>query len=82
MEENLLSVDAIDDDEKLQRKVLLSSTEMGSREPPDMWTKDYIGFYSSYGAIGLVYGMGPTIIPFCASLATFLSASHPSLSVG
>ena len=64
-EEILLGAEGNDDDLKLQTKVLLSSSTERP-QPPDMWSKDFIGFYSSYGAIGLVYGMGPTIIPFCA----------------
>ena len=32
---------------------------------PDMWSKDYIGLYSQYAAVGLLYGMTGTLNSFC-----------------
>jgi hypothetical protein len=43
----------IDDSEYLVSKV------------PDMWSKNYIGLYSQYAAVGLLYGSSGTLLPFC-----------------
>lgn len=32
---------------------------------PDMWSKHYIGLYSQYAAVGLLYGSSGTLLPFC-----------------
>jgi hypothetical protein len=32
---------------------------------PDMWSFYYIGLYSQYAAVGLLYGMIGTLLPFC-----------------
>lgn len=32
---------------------------------PDMWSKNYIGLYSQYAAVGLLYGSSGTLLPFC-----------------
>lgn len=32
---------------------------------PDMWSKSYIGLYSQYAAVGLLYGSSGTLLPFC-----------------
>jgi hypothetical protein len=32
---------------------------------PDMWSFYYIGLYSQYAAVGLLYGMVGTLLPFC-----------------
>jgi len=38
-----------------------------SKEPlPDMWSRNYIGLYCQYAAVGLIYGSTGTLIPFCA----------------
>ena len=38
-----------------------------SKQPlPDMWSRDYIGLYCQYAAVGLIYGSTGTLIPFCA----------------
>jgi len=38
-----------------------------SKEPlPDLWSRDYIGLYCQYAAVGLIYGSTGTLIPFCA----------------
>jgi arginine/serine-rich splicing factor 1/9 len=34
-------------------------------EVPNMWSKHYIGLYSQYAAVGLLYGSSGTLIPFC-----------------
>lgn len=34
-------------------------------ELPDMWSWNYIGLYSQYAAVGLLYGMIGTLLPFC-----------------
>lgn len=34
-------------------------------EVPNMWSKEYIGLYSQYAAVGLLYGSSGTLIPFC-----------------
>lgn len=34
-------------------------------EVPNMWSKDYIGLYSQYAAVGLLYGSSGTLLPFC-----------------
>ena len=33
---------------------------------PDMWSKNYIGLYSQYAAVGLLYGTSGTWYPFCS----------------
>lgn len=33
---------------------------------PDMWSRNYIGLYCQYAAVGLIYGSTGTLIPFCA----------------
>lgn len=37
----------------------------GKREIPNMWSRDYIGLYSQYAAVGLLYGSAGTLLPFC-----------------
>ena len=32
---------------------------------PNMWSKDYIGLYAQYAAVGLLYGMTGTLNSFC-----------------
>lgn len=32
---------------------------------PDMWSWEYIGLYSQYASVGLLYGSTGTLIPFC-----------------
>ncbi len=32
---------------------------------PDMWSWEYIGLYSQYASVGLLYGTSGTLIPFC-----------------
>jgi hypothetical protein len=34
-------------------------------EVPDMWSWNYIGLYSQYASVGLLYGMSGTLLPFC-----------------
>jgi hypothetical protein len=36
-----------------------------AQEVPNMWSKEYIGLYSQYAAVGLLYGSSGTILPFC-----------------
>jgi hypothetical protein len=33
---------------------------------PNMWSKQNIGLYSQYAAVGLLYGSAGTVLPFCA----------------
>lgn len=33
---------------------------------PNMWSKDYIGLYCQYAAVGLLYGSTTTLLPICA----------------
>lgn len=42
-----------------------TSLENNQFEVPDMWSKEYIGLYSQYAAVGLLYGSSGTVIPFC-----------------
>lgn len=37
----------------------------GKIEVPDMWSRDYIGLYSQYAAVGLIYGSTGTLLAFC-----------------
>ena len=32
---------------------------------PDMWSLSYVGLYTQYAAVGLLYGSAGTLIPFC-----------------
>lgn len=32
---------------------------------PDMWSLDYVGLYSQYAAVGLLYGTTGALLPFC-----------------
>ena len=32
---------------------------------PDMWSTEYLGLYSQYAAVGLLYGSSGAVIPFC-----------------
>lgn len=32
---------------------------------PDMWSWNFIGLYSQYAAVGLLYGSSGTLLPFC-----------------
>ena len=34
-------------------------------EAPNMWTKDYVGLYAQYAAVGLLYGSVGTLFPLC-----------------
>lgn len=46
----------------------------GKIEVPDMWSRDYIGLYSQYAAVGLLYGSTGTLLAFC--VYTFNGASN------
>ena len=35
-------------------------------ETPDMWSRDYIGLYSQYAAVGIVYGSSGSYYPLCS----------------
>lgn len=35
-------------------------------EVPNMWSKNFIGLYCQYAAVGLLYGSAGTLFPFCA----------------
>lgn len=35
------------------------------QELPDMWSLHYVGLYSQYAAVGLLYGTTGALIPFC-----------------
>lgn len=47
---------------------------VGKIEVPDMWSKEYIGLYSQYAAVGLIYGSTGTLLAFC--VYTFDGASN------
>ena len=32
---------------------------------PDMWSLNFVGLYCQYAAVGLLYGTGGALIPFC-----------------
>lgn len=32
---------------------------------PDMWSKDFVGLYAQYAAVGLLYGTSGALLPFC-----------------
>lgn len=36
-----------------------------SDETPNMWSKNYIGLYCQYAAVGLLYGSAGTVYPLC-----------------
>ena len=40
----------------------------GKREIPNMWSRDYIGLYSQYAAVGLLYGKYVNIYIYAYSL--------------
>lgn len=48
---------------------LLENAEFSDEQPesivPDMWSWDYIGLYSQYASVGLLYGSTGTLMPFC-----------------
>jgi hypothetical protein len=52
--------------EKLLEAVNNDDTPLMSGEAPNMWTKDYVGLYSQYAAVGLLYGTSGTYYPFCS----------------
>mmetsp|Transcript_10607 Transcript_10607/g.10252 ORF Transcript_10607/g.10252 Transcript_10607/m.10252 type:complete len:546 (+) Transcript_10607:171-1808(+) len=39
--------------------------EMVFQKTPNMWSLNYIGLYSQYAAVGLLYGSSGTLLPFC-----------------
>lgn len=64
----LLNKDTTGHDLDYQEKNLSVDNRISqSKEPlPDMWSRDYIGLYCQYAAVGLIYGSTGTLIPFCA----------------
>lgn len=36
------------------------------KDVPNMWTKDFIGLYCQYAAVGLLYGTSGALMPLCA----------------
>jgi hypothetical protein len=58
------------DDREYAQKLLDAVNNEDSSTPilqaPNMWTKDYIGLYSQYAAVGLLYGTSGTYYPFCS----------------
>ena len=58
--------------EKLTSIVFINSNffidnSKNKEPPPNMWTKDHIGLYSQYAAVGLLYGaISSTTVPFCS----------------
>lgn len=56
-----------DTDKEFAQKLLEAvNNDDSSKEAPNMWTKDYIGLYSQYAAVGLLYGTSGTYYPFCS----------------
>lgn len=41
------------------------SSSIAPAKVPNMWTKDFIGLYSQYAAVGLLYGTSGVLFPFC-----------------
>lgn len=60
-------------DERLSRTSLEKPTLVDEADPehkplqelPNMWSKHYIGPYSQYAAVGLLYGSTGALLPFC-----------------
>jgi hypothetical protein len=53
------------DYEHLATAVLEGEDEKEPFVLPDMWSFYYVGLYSQYAAVGLLYGMVGTLLPFC-----------------
>jgi len=63
----LLSKIAGHDFDQQDKSLSFDSRISESKEPlPDMWSREYIGLYCQYAAVGLIYGSTGTLIPFCA----------------
>jgi MFS family permease len=60
-------------DERLSRTSLEKPTLVDESDPdhkplqdlPNMWSLNYIGLYSQYAAVGLLYGSTGALLPFC-----------------
>lgn len=60
-------------DERLSRSSLEKPTLVDEADPehkplqdlPNMWSLHYIGLYSQYAAVGLLYGTTGALLPFC-----------------
>lgn len=70
----------LDEDEMIDRELTLSKNSRNQSienilrssvadfregEVPDMWSKEYIGLYCQYAAIGLIYGTGGALTSLC-----------------